>query len=315
MHHSVVRFQVGNRDLCIVDEDAISSDAHRYVAALQCLNQLTIGQVGSEGFSAHNVVLENVREVGQRQQVIGCDFKRFRQRDDGCISWGKDRERTLTAQRVNQARCSNSCFEQRVVFAVDNDVHNRGFLLELGHQYSIDYMHHTVIGGKVRDNDLSVVNEDTVRSDAHRYVFSEQGLNLLTIRQIRRVGLSTDNVVLENVHEVWQCQQLICSDIKRFCQRDDGIVGWGEYRERTFCAQCINQTGCAYGRFEQRVIFAVHDDIHNRVGRWCGIDRHGRDHSVSGVRADGAVVIVHPFNREGVGADANTVHVAGYSPE
>ena len=140
---------------------------------MQRLNQLTIGQVGSEGFSAHNVVLENVREVGQRQQVIGCNLKRFRQRDDGCIGRSKDRERTLTAQRINQSCCTHSRFEQRVIFAFDDDVHNRGFFLEFGHQYSIDDVHHTVIGGKVRDNDLSVVDEDAVRSDAHRYVFSE----------------------------------------------------------------------------------------------------------------------------------------------
>ena len=122
-------------------------------------------------------------------------------------------------------------------------------------------------------------------------------------------------MVLENVAEVWQCQQLVCGDFKRFCQRDDGSVGRGEHRERSLTAQRVNQTGCAYGCFEQRVIIAVDDDVHNGVGRRCGIDRHGRDHSIRGVRADGAVVIVCPFDCEGVGADANTIHIPVYSPE
>ena len=122
-------------------------------------------------------------------------------------------------------------------------------------------------------------------------------------------------MVLENVAEVWQCQQLVCGDFKRFCQRDDGSVGRGEHRERSLTAQRVNQTGCTYGCFEQRVIIAVDDDVHNGVGRRCGIDRHGRDHSIRGVRADGAVVIVCPFDCEGVGADANTIHIPVYSPE
>ena len=119
------------------------------------------------------MVLQYCWQQGVGQQFVYRHIQCLRQSGERIIGWREHRERTFCAQRVNQTGCTYGCFEQRMVFAFDDDVHNRGFFFEFGHQYSIDDVHHAVIGGKVRDNDLSVVYEDAVRSDTHRYVFSE----------------------------------------------------------------------------------------------------------------------------------------------
>ena len=90
-------------------------------------------------------------------------------------------------------------------------------------------------------------------------------------------------MVLENVAEVWQCQQLVCGDFKRFCQRNDGCIGRGEYCERSLTAQRISQTCCTNSRFQQGVIFAIDDYIHNRGVHLCGVDRDGSNHTICGV--------------------------------
>ena len=65
-------------------------------------------------------------------------------------------------------------------------------------------------------------------------------------------------------------QQFVYCHIQSLRQSGERIIGWRKHREGTFCAQRVNQTGCTYGCFEQRVVLAVHDDVHHGVGRWRG---------------------------------------------
>ena len=224
---------------------------------------MAIRQISRVGLSAYDVVLQYCWQQGVGQQFVYRHIQCLRQSGERIIGWREHREGTFCAQRVNQTGCTYGCLEQRVIFAVHDDVHD-GVGRRCGRQQDrINYVNDSVVSGDVRTGNLGVVDEYAIGCDAHGDIFSQQRLDFLSVAQIGGVRLSTDNVVLENVPEVWQGQQLICSDIKRFSQRHYGSIGRGEHRERSFTAQRVNQTGCAYGCFEQCVIIAIHDDVHH----------------------------------------------------
>ncbi len=50
-----------------------------------------------------------------------------------------------------------------------------------------------------------------------------------------------------------------------------------EHREGTFPAQGLHQTGCNDGGLKGRVILAVHNDVHNGIGRRARREQHSVD--------------------------------------
>ena len=209
------------------------------------------------------MVLEDVTQVWQRQQFFRCDFQCLGQRNHGRVGWSEYCERTFTAQRVYQA-CSTYCrLEQRVVFAVDDDVNDSGRLRGWWYQYGIDHVNNAIVSSQICYDDLCVIDEDTVSGDAYGYVLSQQGFDHLTVAQISCIGFCTHNVVLKNISQPWVSQQLLRCHLQGLHQGFERCVGRCEYCERTFTAQRIHQASSTNCRFEQGVVFAVHDDVNH----------------------------------------------------
>ena len=62
------------------------------------------------------------------------------------------------------------------------------------------------------------------------------------------------------------------------------------------------------------MIFAVHNDVHHRVGGW-RIHRDRSHHPLSRVISDAAIVIVRPWSVESDHAQAHAIHVARLSTQ
>ena len=145
---------------------------------------MAIRQISRVGLSAYDVVLQYCWQQGVGQQFVYRHIQCLRQSGERVIGRGEHRERSFTAQRVNQTGCAYGCFEQCVIFAVHDDVHNC-VVRRCGRQQNrVDYVHHPIVSGHIRSGDLGVVDENSIGCDAHGYVFSQQGLDFLSVAQL-----------------------------------------------------------------------------------------------------------------------------------
>jgi len=265
VHHAVVSHDVRSRHHGVVDEHASFADGHRHVGTEKRGDFLTVCEVGAQSGTGHHVVLENLTEVGQRQQLFCRHHQGFSQGADGRIGGGKHSERTFSAQRVHEASCTHGRFQERVVFAVHDDVHHSGRLRSRRQQHRVDHVHHAVVSHDVRSRYHGVVDEHAGLADRHRHIGTEERGDFLTVHEVGAQGIGRDHVVLENLTEVGKGQQILCCDFQGFHQRSDGSVGGCEHRKRTFPAEGAAQIGSTNCCFEKFVIWAVDDHVNHRV--------------------------------------------------
>ena len=193
-----------------------------------------------------------------------------------------------------------------MIVAVDNHVHNCIRLRGRRQQDRVDDMHHAVVSCDVRNNDHRVIDHHTFRCNGYRHIFTEQRFDHLTVSEVCGVSCRAHNVVLQNLTEVWQRQQLLSSDLQRFRQGNHGRIVGCKNRKRSISVQCIDQARFNYSRFEQRVIVAVHDDVHYGDGRRRRVNRDCGDHTVGSMRTNRTIVIVYAFQSKCVRTEANT---------
>ena len=117
-------------------------------------------------------------------------------------------------------------------------------------------------------------------------------------------------------------QQILSRHLQRLEQRRERRIGRSEDRERTITAQIISQTSSNHSRLEHRVVWAVHNDVHNRAGLWRlrqqnridhvnhaivrGQIRNGHhrcaiDHNTIGSQVDGEVLAVEGRDHHAIG--------------
>ena len=111
-------------------------------------------------------------------------------------------------------------------------------------------------------------------------------------------------MVLQNVAQLWKGEQIFSRDAQGRDQGSDRSVCWREHRERSFRAQSAIEACGQHRSFEQRVIFAVDDDVHHgSIGGF--VDHDAADHAQLRMRADAAVVLVGARHGERDSANAN----------
>ena len=168
-------------------------------------------------------------------------------------------------------------------------------------------MNHAVVGQNVRHNHLGVVDEHAVGVDRHRHVSAVERRHHHAVRQVRAQRRAAHHVVgQDGRQQIDVCKNSLDRARGKRCKSG---VRRCEHRERTFAAQRLHKASSHHSRLKRRVIFAVDDDVHHRVG-WQGVDRDGGHHALSGMFTNAAIVIVRARSVERHNAQTNPIHVA-----
>ena len=225
--------------------------------------------VGGEDFTGDDVVGEN------RGEVAGWVFEQCVDRAggecrEGFVGWGEHRERAFAAQRFFEAGCLDGGDEGGEVTGCDGGVDDVGFLSHLslrrrrrghlrllassGHEDGVDDVDDAVAGLDVGGDDADLVAGGV--GQRHRSVVGDvdgeggavDGGDFLAVESDDVGGeyFTGDDVVGEDRGEVAGGVFEQCVDgAGGECR--EGVVGWGEHRERAFAAQCFFEAGCLDG--------------------------------------------------------------------
>ena len=162
VHHAIVGHDVGDGDLGVVDEDAVVVDGDGDVFAKECRGGGAIGEVSGQHLCADHVVEQDVGEAVEGQQVFCGGVEGGGQGDERVVGRGKDGERSLTIEGVDQPGSADGGFEEGVDVAVDDDIHHRG-----GRRVAFydDGAGHAFVLGIVADPILVVIDARHVKRD------------------------------------------------------------------------------------------------------------------------------------------------------
>ena len=126
VHHTVVGSNVRYCDSGVVDHDRSVHDGNADVSTVQGGEGVAVHEVGAERSGAHHVVGEDVSEVFQGEEVIGCDAELCDKGRNGVVGWSKDGEWTVTGQCAGKVSLDDGSFKQRMVVAVYHHVDHGG---------------------------------------------------------------------------------------------------------------------------------------------------------------------------------------------
>ena len=131
-------------------------------------------------------------------------------------------------------------------------------------------MNDTVVCSQIGNNHKSrFVDLNPFRGDVDGDVLTIQCGRHHPIGDVSAHDIATHNVVEQNGGQIWVRQQLIRRHFQRLEQRGERRIGRSKHCERTLGAQIIRQARCNHCRFKNRVIWALHDDVHHSgVHRW-----------------------------------------------
>ena len=195
MHHTVVGDEVGDDDIGIVDHDA-HVDADLDITALEGGDDLAIAQVRAEGGCAHHVVEQHLGESAGRVGEQGVKSA-FREGCNGGVGRSEHRERPLTGEVVGQASRNDGRFQDDVVRAVDDDVHDGGRRRSRRRQDGVDDVHDTVGSFEVGHDDRghTVHHHDTLGVDGNRHIRSIDRGDGLAVAEVRAEHGASRHVV------------------------------------------------------------------------------------------------------------------------
>ena len=304
VYHAVVRDKVSYNHLRAVDEYAISVDGHRHIRAIEGGYHHAICEVRAQRRCTHHVVGQDGRE----QLRIGQNgfYRTKGQCREGRIRGSEDREGTRTAQRASEASRDDCRFQRVVIRAVDDDIYHRVGLRRRSLQNRIDDVYYAVVSDEVGYDDLSIVDENAIAVDGHRYVLPIEGRDHHAVGQIRAQCIGSYHVVGQDGSEQGVVRQNRLEGGGR--KNSEGCIRGSEDRERTLTAERASEASRDDCRLQRIVIRAVDDDVHHRVRhRQHG---YGAHHARLGVGSHGAIIIVDAGDIEGVRSHANPARTA-----
>ena len=258
VHHTVIGGDVGHRDGRIVDHHCTVHDGDGNVFTEQSGEHVAIHEVGAERSGTHDVIEEDVSQTFECEEVIGSDTELGHQGYNRVVGWCKDGKRTFSGQGVYQASSTYGRFQQRVVFAVDDHVHNGCSLRSWREQDSIDHVHHTIVGSDVGHSDGGVIDHHCAVHDGDGDVFTEQGGEHVAVHEVGAECRGPHNVVEEDIRKAIKGEEVFGSDAEFSDQSSDCSIGRCEDRKWAVAGQVVGEFSRDDGRLEKSVVFAVH---------------------------------------------------------
>ena len=109
--HTVVGGDVGHGDLGVVDEDAVIVDGDGDIGAVEGGGGGAIGEVGGQDLRPHDVVEQDVGELGQGEQVLSRSAECTGEGEERIIGRGEHGERTVTGEGSSEVGFEHCGFE------------------------------------------------------------------------------------------------------------------------------------------------------------------------------------------------------------
>merc|ERR1719163_2475353 len=198
MYDAVGGEHVGRENVGVVDAHWVKAGSHS--VALECLRLETISEIGREHLRGENVVEEDVgelvlvlREKERREGALG-------KSREGSVGGREDGERTIAAERVDEAGSGEGLEEDVEVIVLDSELNDGLGRLRRRKEDCVDNMYDAVGGEHVGREDVGVVDAHWVKAGGHSVAL--ECLRLETISEIGREHLRGENVVEEDVGEL-----------------------------------------------------------------------------------------------------------------
>ncbi len=259
MHDAVVRQDIGDRNLGVVDENTVAVDGDRHLLSIEHDDGLAVLQVLGERRTTGHMIQQDICEGAHgvcQQGIQGTG----RQGGEGRIRRREDRERSGTGQGTIQAGSQDGCLQDGVVGAVDDNVQHRVGRRRCRDQDRIHDMDHAVVRHDIRDGDLGIIDKDTTRVDGDRHRSAVQHQDGLAVLKVLGESRRSDRMVQEDVRQrTHRVGQQVVQDTRR--QRGEGRIRRCKDREWTRTGEGPFQTCGQHGRLQRVVVRAVHHDI------------------------------------------------------
>ena len=236
MDDSVAGWDIGSRYGRTVDHNGISNCEREWIAVDGGRRQ-TIGYVRSRNFSIKNVVQKDICKCSLAFRIVeACKVNACVGK--GLIGWCKDREWTITLQRLKKF-CLNDAGNQRIVLSCAlcspwNVVWCIGW-----HQDLVNDVDDTVACGNVSQADVGIVDHDAT-VDGERKRLAVDSICTHALGDGRRWYVSSNDVIEQNVGEdclpFWSVKR---SEIDACI--GESLVGWGKDREWPLTLKCLEQ--------------------------------------------------------------------------
>jgi len=232
-------------DLGAVDKDGAARGPDRHVLALHGFQHLHVHEVlGVHGGGGH-VVGEDVDELrlvlGLEQvgeDALGESVERF-------VGRGKDGERTLARESVDEIGGLERCDQGRELRSGDGEVHD-GFAGGLwgvaGHEDRVDDVYNAVGCVVVRGGDLGAVDEDATPHPSNDRFSLHRG-DHFHVGEILGVHITRCHVIGEDVDELRLVLGLEQVGEDARGESVERFVGRGEDSERTLARQSVDEVG------------------------------------------------------------------------
>lgn len=207
--NTVAGLNVGSQHLGVVNEDIRVGDGHGDILALDSLDLHTVAKVSRLGSNTgNNVVGEDVDKlslVGGLEEVV----KNGRwDLVESLVGRSKHSEGTGALERGHQAASLEGSHQGGQIRGGNSNLDNvlvSTILLGKsgGQQNLVDLVNNSVRGHHIGKDNLGVVDEDLSAVDVHGHILALDGLDLLAVAEISRLGGNTGNdVVGEDVDKL-----------------------------------------------------------------------------------------------------------------
>ena len=134
-----------------------------------------------------------------------------------------------------------------------------------GQENGIDDVHHTICGGDVRRTNVGLVHHGSTHQRESN-VCTIDGCRHGTINQVTTHDGISNNMVGQDVCQVWQCKQVRSSDAQRVHGVGDGSIGRRKNSERTWTSKSALKACGQDSVFKKVVLVAASDDVEHSCG-------------------------------------------------